>query len=195
MSLLALLFLAQTAPPMVTADAPMPTAAQVRRGVRAPEPPVRVALYFSPLSIAALDIPIEVDVHVSNGVTLFGAAGIGIFGQLGGDLGVRWYVLGNPFEGFFIDAHASIFGMFNDPILMAGGGALIGHGWRKGHFVLSIGVGFTTFGSIRRGTLGIIPLGGGVNASDILVLPGLMEPPMDHAAIQPTVRFTLGPAF
>lgn len=195
MSLLALLLLAQTEPPMVPADAPPLAPVSVRRRVREPDPPVRMAIHFNPLSLFGVDFAVEADVHLANGISVFGAANVGAFGQVGGDAGLRWYVLGSPFEGFFIDAHGSIFGMFNDPLLMAGGGSTIGHSWRKGHFVISIGVGFTTFASIRPAAVGIVILGGAVSQTDIPVLPGLMEPPGDRGGVQPTLRFTIGPAF
>ena len=39
------------------------------------------------------------------------------------------------------------------------------------------------------------PLGGTLSQTDLPVLPGMMEPPNDRPGIQPTVRFTIGPAF
>lgn len=196
---LTLLVLAQSAPPLLPADAPLATsAAPTRRKAPATLPPVRAALHFSPLSLFSLTLAVEGEVHLTHGLTFFLGGGFGALGQSGGDVGLRWYVLGDPLERFFVDVHGSLFALwYGGPQVLAGGGVTLGHAWRLGHLSLTLGAGFTTWRTLARGGPGLANGAALFTTADteLVIFPGPQQPPQNLPGVQPTVRFTLGPNF
>ncbi len=189
----------QSPPP----EAP-PPAGPTSRGVFAaprvrppppPLPPANFALNFAPLSFFSLTLWLEAEGHVGAGVTLFANAGGGPFGQLGGDAGARYYVGGAPFAGFFLDARGSVFSLPAHALVMVGPGLQLGHAWRFGRLTLSVAAGFTTWLGLARAPPGTTFFGATITDADVIVFPGITQPPVDHASVQPTLRVTLGPTF
>jgi hypothetical protein len=160
-----------------------------------PLPPARFALFFQPFSLFSLTAWVEGDLHLGSGVSVFLNVGGGPLGQLGGDAGLRYYVMGTPFEGFFLDARAEVFSLPAHRLAMLGPGAVLGYGWRFGHWALSIGLGFTTWYSVSRADSTTSLLGTNITDADVTIFPGFTQPASDKPSVQPTVRVSIGPAF
>lgn len=211
MMLLALIsvFLATT-PPLVQApeDAPPPfptnntyrrplAPASVYRPKPPPEPlgPAALGLFFSPSGIFSLSLWVEADVALTGGLDVFANVGGGPLGQFGFDVGLRYYVLGTSLDGFYVDVRGSAFSLPAFGLWMAGPGLQIGYGWRIKRFTLSIAVGVTTWYGLRRADPGAVFAGTVPTDADVIIFPGLMQPPEGGAGVQPTVRVSLGPWF
>ncbi|MFZ5442662.1 MAG: hypothetical protein ACOZQL_21815 [Myxococcota bacterium] len=180
-------------PPPATSEFTPPRAPRTKPSPP-PLPPARLALFFAPLSGFALTLWLEADLHLASGVSLFANVGGGPLGQLGGDAGLRYYIGGSPFEGFSLDARASVFSLPAQGLVMMGPGLQLQHGWRVGSLAISVGLGFTTWYGLERGSqqpfFGATP-----TDADVIVFPGLSQPPVDRPGVQPTVRLSLGPTF
>ncbi|MFT3710773.1 MAG: hypothetical protein QM817_24375 [Archangium sp.] len=173
---------------------PMPASARARR----PEviiPPARFALWFSPLSLFGLSLWVEPELHLAEGVSIFLNVGGGFLGQLGGDLGVRYAVSGKPFEGFYLDARASVFSLPAAGLVMMGPGLQLGHAWRTPRLALSIALGFTTWLGVARANPTALFVGNPVVDADVILLAGVSQPHAGQAGVQPALRFTFGPTF
>lgn len=183
-------------PPYLTyPQPPNPLTVPRKRVEPTPNPPASFALYFAPLNLFALTLWVEGDLHLAEGVSVFANVGGGPLGQFGGDLGFRYYVLGKPFEGFYLDVRASAFSLPAAPMAMVGPGAQLGHGWRFGRFALSIGLGFTTWYGVVRGPPTTSLLGTFITDADIILFPGFTQPSSDRPGVSPTLRISLGPTF
>lgn len=186
-----------TLPPPPPATQPTPGVLIDRAKPKPPPlPPARLALYFAPVSLFSLTLWLEADLHLVAGVSVFANVGGGPLGQLGGDAGLRYYIGGTPFEGFALDAHASIFSLPAHGLVMAGPGLQLLHGWRVGRLALSVGLGFTTWYRVSGATFfGQQFFGATPSDADVIVFPGISQPPADHPGVQPTIRVSLGPWF
>ncbi len=160
-----------------------------------PPPPATFALYFAPLSLFALTLWVEGDLHLGAGFSVFANVGGGPLGQFGGDAGFRYYVLEKPFEGFYLDARASAFSLPAQSMLMVGPGVQVGYGWRVSRFALSVGMGFTTWYGLSRANGSTSFFGATVTDAEVIALPGFTQPPLGTPGVQPTVRISLGPTF
>lgn len=169
--------------------------AKTARRARPEQEEPRVALYFAPMSLFSLTLWIEADVHLAKGLSVFANVGGGPLGVVGGDLGVRYSVTGEVFRGFFVEARGSVFALPANPLVLMGPGIQIGHGWRIGHFALSIGAGFTTWYSVVYAPTTSTFFGSAVSEDTVIVFPGLSQPPPGQAGVAPTLRVSIGPTF
>lgn len=199
---------APSEPPLVPTPLvlePPPPPPQVHAPLREPETavagqPAKGAVLFAPLSVFGLYLSVEVERAITGGLGFFGVVGGGPFGQLGGDLGLRYYVLSTMLEGFFLDVRASTFMLPGAPMVLIGGNLGLGYAWRvRGATAISIGVGATVWGTAVRAPSGFGSpaafIGTGIGDAQVFALPGFFQPPSDTVGIQPTVRFVIGPAF
>jgi hypothetical protein len=173
---------------------PLPQA-RLTRPPPAPLPPARFALFLAPFSLFSLTLWAEGDLHLAEGVNVFLNVGGGPLGQLGGAAGLRYYVMSTPFEGFFLDARAELFSLPAHRLTMIGPGAVLGYGWRFGRWALSVGLGFTTWYSLSRGDALTSLVGTSLTDADVIVFPGITQPPADKPGVQPTIRVSIGPTF
>jgi hypothetical protein len=190
------LVLCTTPPPLLPPsespqDAPRPQL--VKKPPPPPPPPAKLALLFAPMSLFALSVYLELDVPIAGGVDFFGIVGGGAFGQLGGDLGLRYFINGTSLEGFYVDARASVFTLPALGYVLLGPGVLIGHSWRAQRVNVQVGIGFTSWTKLASN--GTALFGARTTMVDILLLPGIEEPRDDLPAIQPAVRISIGPWF
>ena len=162
------------------------------------EEPVSTIVHFSPLSLFGLYASVEFEHLTTPGWSVFGGAGLGVFGQLGLDAGMRfWGGADNAFDGVFGDARLSCFAVPGSGWVLAGVGGTVGYGWRSRRTVaMSVGVGLTLWAEMPTGvsaTFGSSPS----QRSTLIFLPGIQttDPNVSPVAVQPTLRFTLGPAF
>ena len=160
-----------------------------------PLPPATFGLFFAPLSLFSLTFWAEGDLALVGGLDVFANVGGGPLGQFGFDAGLRYYVLGTPLEGFYFDVRGSGFSLPASGLWMFGPGLQIGHGWRIKRLTLSIALGATTWYGASRATGTGLFFGGLVTDADVIIFPGVTQPPVDRAGIQPTVRVSLGPWF
>ena len=190
--------------PLVSApadDPPVPRSSRLPPRVRvplpppAPLPPARFGLFFAPLSLFSLTFWAEGDLALVGGLDVFANVGGGPLGQFGFDVGLRYYVLGTPLEGFYLEARGSCFSLPGSGLWMLGPGFQLGHGWRIKRLTLSIALGFTTWYGARRATGAGLFFGGPVTDDEVIVFPGVTQPPQDRAGIQPAMRVSLGPWF
>ena len=138
----------------------------------------------------------EGELRLSGGLDLFANVGGGPLGQFGFDVGFRYYVLGSSLDGFFLDVRGSAFSLPAQRLWMFGPGLMIGHGWRIKRFTLSIALGGTTWYGVSRATRGSgVFFGSIVTDAEVLIFPGVSQPPPDRPAVQPTFRVSLGPWF
>ncbi|MDP1825104.1 MAG: hypothetical protein Q8L48_17735 [Archangium sp.] len=185
-------------PQAPTAPYAYPGLTRVRQ---APPPPAPLAdatlgLFFAPLSLFSLSFWLEGDLALVGGLDLFANVGGGPLGQFGFDVGLRYYVQGRSLEGFFVDLRGSVFSMPASELWMAGPGLMIGHGWRIKRFTLSIALGATTWYGVNRGSVGTVALLGlPLTDAEVIIFPGVTQPPNDRPGVQPTVRVSLGPWF
>lgn len=182
-----------TSPHTFTEREPAPAPAQPRRDV--PQPSPKVGLYFNPLGLLGLGLWAEVDVAVTGGFDVFANVGGGLLGQFGFDVGARYYVLGRPLEGFFLDARFTTFSLPELKLWMGGPGVLVGYSWKFSRISLSVAAGATTFWSFSRAvpTSNLFALNPA--DADVIILPGITQPFADRPAVQPTVRLAFGPWF
>jgi hypothetical protein len=173
---------------------PLPTPPRTLRRPPPEIPPARLALWFSPLSLFGLFVSAEPELHLADGFSIFLGVGGGFLGQLGGDLGVRYSVGGKPFEGFYLDARASVFSLPGAGVVMMGPGLQLGHAWRTPRIALSIALGFTTWLGVARNPTATF-LGTAVADADVILLAGVSQPHLGQAGVQPALRFTFGPTF
>lgn len=195
--------LLSTTPPLVQAppssNVPLYQLPPVKEVARRPPPaplgPASLGLYFAPLSLFSLSFWAEADIALTGGLDVFANVGGGPLGQFGFDAGLRYYVLGSSLDGFYVDVRGSGFSLPGRGLWMFGPGLQIGHGWRVKRFTLSLAIGATTwFAASRASPTEFFIFGPPVNA-DVIVFPGVSQPPPDRAAVQPTVRVSLGPWF
>lgn len=181
-------------PPVPPASRPPP---RVRVQLPPPEPlpPAKFGLFFAPLSLFSLSFWAEGDLALVGGLDIFANVGGGPLGQFGFDVGLRYYVQGTPLDGFYFDVRGSAFSLPGRGLWMLGPGVQLGHGWRIKRLTLSIALGFTTWYGASRATGPGLFFGGAVADDEVIVFPGVTQPPQDRAGIQPTVRVSLGPWF
>ena len=184
-------------PQVPPASRARPPAPRVRVVAPPPEPlpPATFALFFAPLSLFSLTFWAEGDLALVGGLDVFANVGGGPLGQFGFDAGLRYYVLGTPLEGFYVDVRGSGFSLPASGLWMFGPGLQIGHGWRIKRLTLSIALGATTWYGATRATGSGLFFGGPVTDADVIIFPGVTQPPNDRAGIQPTVRVSIGPWF
>lgn len=205
-SLVVMLVLATT-PPLVPIDdvprAPLPLPDTLiappvpGKPVRTkpPLPDARFALWFAPLSLFGLVVSAEPELHLAAGVSVFFNVGGGPLGQLLGDVGARYAIDGKPFEGFYLDARASIFTLPAGGMVLLGPGMQIGHAWRTRYLALSVALGFTTWVGVARMQPGAFFFTGPPSDEQVILLPGVTQPPPGIPAVQPALRFSFGPTF
>lgn len=191
-------------PPPMPYPYPAPQAPQpvyvlppIKKG-RPPPPPLEPAtlgLFFAPLSLFSLTFWIEGDLALIGGLDLFANVGGGPLGQFGFDAGLRYYVLGTSLEGWYFDVRGSGFSLPGDGLWMFGPGVQLGHGWRIQRFTLSIGLGATTWYAPSRAAVGNIFIFGPTTDAEVIVFPGVTQPPFERGGVQPTIRVSLGPWF
>ena len=162
----------------------------------APLDPARFGLFFAPISLFSLTFWVEGELALGGGLDLFANVGGGPLGQFGFDVGFRYYVLGSSLDGFFLDVRGSAFSLPAVDLWMFGPGLMLGHGWRIKRFTLSIALGVTTWYAASRATStsGVF-FGSAVASAEVLIFPGVSQPPANRPAVQPTFRVSLGPWF
>jgi hypothetical protein len=160
-----------------------------------PLDPATLGLYFSPLSLFSLSFWLEADLALIGGLDVFANVGGGPLGQFGFDAGLRYYVLGSSLDGFYLDLRGSGFSLPALNMWMFGPGAQIGHSWRVKRFTLSIALGVTTWFAVSRAKPTDFFILSPVTDAEVIVFPGLTQPPGDRPGVQPTVRISLGPWF
>lgn len=167
---------------------------------KVPEHRSLVFLTTAPLSYLSLFVNAEVEFAVTPRVAPYFAVGGGpLFGQLGGEVGVRAYVRGHADDGFFLDGHGSFFAAVpraasgNRTMVLAGGGALFGVAGTSGLLRVSLGVGFNVFGAIDPGHG--VDIGLGQSPAVVSPFPGLHYPPPGRAMVTPVLRAAIGFAF
>lgn len=168
---------------------------RVTRPPPAPLPPANLGLFFAPLSLFSLSFWLEADVALIGGLDVFANFGGGPLGQLGFDLGLRYYVQGSSLDGFFVDVRGAGFSLPAGGLWMMGPGLQIGHGWRIKRFTLSIALGATTWYGLSRANPGTVFTFGGVTDAEVILFPGVSQPPQGRPGVQPTIRVSLGPWF
>jgi hypothetical protein len=188
------LWLVTTPPPI---PPPSPPAAPALVGLQRRAPvtlaPPSLGLYFTPLSLFALSMYVELDLPLVGGLDLLAIAGGGALGQLGGDLGLRYYVQGTPLDGFYAQASASVFTLPAVGYVLLGPTVLIGHGWRIQRIGVSASIGFTAWSRVASSGVGLF--NAAATDVDLLLLPGIEQPKADLPAIQPAIRVSIGPWF
>ena len=160
-----------------------------------PLPPARLGLFFAPLSLFSLTFWLEGDLSLGGGLDVFANVGGGPLGQFGFDAGLRYYVLGTSLEGFYVDVRGSCFALPDNGLWMFGPGLQVGHGWRVKRFTLSIALGVSTWYAVQRGSPAKPFFGSAITDAQVIVFPGVTQPPPDRAGVQPTIRVSLGPWF
>ena len=191
-----------TTPPLVQAppsNVPLYQLPPVKEVAKRPPPeplgPASLGLYFAPLSLFSLSFWAEADIALTGGLDVFANIGGGPLGQFGFDAGLRYYVLGSSLDGFYVDLRGSGFGLPGRGLWMFGPGLQIGHGWRVKRFTLSIAIGATTWFAASRAAPTEVFIVGPVTDAEVIVFPGVTQPPEGRPAVQPTVRVSLGPWF
>ena len=157
--------------------------------------PAKGAVLFAPASLFGLYFSVELEVALPVGLSLFVAAGGGLFGQLGFEGGLRYAVLGTVFEGAFLDVHGQGFFLPGEDFGMAGPGLGVGYSWRSKGVVASIGVGVNLWWTVWRTASSRGLAGGPLTPSFVFPLAGFWEPPVGRNAVQPTIRLSFGPWF
>lgn len=157
--------------------------------------PARFAVWFAPLSLFGLCITAEPELHLTSGISLFLNVGGGPLGQFVGDVGARYAINGTPFQGFYLDLRGSFFALPGRGMVLMGPGMQIGHAWRTPVLALSVGIGFNTWIGVSRMNAGAEFIGSAVTDDQVMLLPGVTQPPPGVPTVQPALRFTLGPAF
>jgi hypothetical protein len=175
-------------------DRPLPPPPPVKKPPP-PLPPARLALWLSPLSLFALTLWVEPEVHLAGGLSVFVNVGGGPLGQLGGDLGLRYAINGLPFQGFYLDLRAQLFTLPVGGLVMLGPGMQVGHAWRTPRVAISVAVGFVTWVGVHRQDPRTQFFTFFTTDEQVIVLPGVTQPPPGMAAVQPTLRFSFGPTF
>ncbi len=192
-ALLLSLALAQATP---AASAPQVDRASVMRPSAKPAlRPSRFALHFTPLTLFALSVWVEGDLHLAGGVSVFVNVGGGALKQLGGDAGLRFSSTGSHLEGFYFDLRGSTFGLPEFGMWMAGPGLQLGYSWKFDGFALALGVGLTTFFLLDRGAPNATFLDNQPVATDFFILAGVGRPGPEQPAVMPALRVAIGPWF
>ncbi|MBL8915239.1 MAG: hypothetical protein JNM17_31335 [Archangium sp.] len=175
--------------------APPPPPVLVPRRTRPELKPARLALWFAPMSLFGLMLSVEAEVHLTSGLSIFLNGGGGALGQLVADLGARYGIEGKAFQGFYLDVRGSLFSLPGSGLVMLGPGMQIGHSWRTPILAISIALGFTTWIGVARANAGALFLGNPITDDQVMLLPGITQPPAGQPAVQPALRFSFGPAF
>lgn len=181
----------EVAPPVEQPAPPPPPLVSSPPGVRGP----RAAVYFAPLSLFGLYLSVEAEVALPAGLSAFGGVGGGVFGQLGADAGLRYALLGTSLVGPYVDLRASGFFLPGETLSMLGPGVALGHTWETRGTLISVGVGVTLWWLVQSTPWSLGLMGNPPDTESVFVFPGLSVPPIDGHAVQPTLRFSVGPAF
>ncbi|MEW5742490.1 MAG: hypothetical protein AB1938_26465, partial [Myxococcota bacterium] len=156
-------------------------------------PPAKGAVLFAPMSLFGLYFTAELEVGLPAGLSTFVAAGGGLFGQLGFEGGFRWAVLGTALDGAFVDVRGAGFILPGQQYGMAGPGVGVGYTWRTKAIIASVGVGVTLWWTVWRTPTSLGLAGTTLTPSFFIPFPGFWEPPPGRNAVQPTIRFSMGP--
>lgn len=118
-------------PPLVPADT------EARPKDEPFEAPTRhVGITMSPVSTFMLAVAVDVEVRITDRVTVYGTGEYyGLWQGVGAQLGLRTY-FSEAFHGFFVDAHARVADLYLAHV--AGGGAEIGSQHSLGHSAWTI---------------------------------------------------------
>lgn len=189
-------------PPPPPQDVPSPPPSAAPTVVAAPSPtrgsvlePARGAVLFAPTSLFGLSLAAELELALPAGLSFFVGLSGGLLGQLSGEAGLRYAVLGTALEGAFVDARGAAFSLPGRSFTMVGPGVGVGYSWRVRGVIASVGVGATMWWTVQRdGTTGGLT-GSSMLQSFFVGLPGLIEPPTGRNAAQPTIRLSFGPTF
>jgi hypothetical protein len=157
--------------------------------------PIHGAVLFAPMSLFGLYVTAEFEFALPAGLSSFVALGGGLFGQLGFEGGLRYAVLGTSIDGPFIEARGAGFFLPGQSYGMLGPGFGLGYTWRTRYIAASLGVGVTLWWSVWRTARSRAIGGMALTESFVLLFPGFFEPPPGRNAVQPTIRFAVGPWF
>jgi hypothetical protein len=147
------------------------------------------------LSLFSLSFWVEADIALTGGLDLFANVGGGPLGQFGFDAGLRYYVLGSSLDGFYVDVRGSGFSLPGRGLWMFGPGLMIGHSWRVKRFTLQLAIGATTWFAASRAGPTETFIVGPIADAEVIVFPGISQPPEGRPGVSPTVRVSLGPWF
>lgn len=153
----------------------------------------RGAVLFAPMSLFGLYFTGELEVAIVSGLSTFVALGGGLFGQFGFEGGLRWAVLGKALDGAFIDARVAGFILPGQRFGTMGPGVGVGYTWRTKSIVASLGAGVTLWWTVWRTPTSAGLAGTALVPSFFIPFPGFWEPPPHGNAVQPTIRFSMGP--
>ncbi len=186
-----------TPPPLVPGDAPLevpPAPSQPALPPASPSP--TSALHFSPVSLFATQLTLELERAVSRSVSVFGAIGGSLLLQAGVELGARLYLGEHPLEGPFLGLQGSAFYFSLNSVFLVGPAATFGYAFypRGRRFVVTVGAGLQAWHQPLPDS-GRPSFLGASTQDDVILLPGFQRPGAQRWAPQPMVRFTVGPAF
>jgi hypothetical protein len=163
----------------------------------APPPPTLNAVNLMPLSLFGLYLTGEYERAIAPSASVFGSLGIGALTQFGAEAGARFYLTGRALDGFYVDARGELFTMLTNSMVLVGPGAQLGFAFKRNNVVITIGAGASLWYPLRVGR----PVGGlglffgPATTATVFVLPGLFQPPAGTFGVEPTLRFSMGPAF
>ncbi len=161
---------------------------------RPQDTPVRGAATFAPLSLFGLFAGGEIEYGVSTAATAYVSLGIGVFTQLAGELGARYYVLERALDGLYVEGHGQFFAVPSTGMALLGPGVMMGWATRASpRLMMSVGFGVSLWWSVGNRVAGLTPTR--PDYGRVIFLPGLQAPTPGTFAVQPTIRLQLGPTF